>query len=180
MPHSILTLLRHAKSSWNVQQQPDHERPLNKRGIRDAPEMAERLMARDSIPTLILCSSAQRTRETAIYVLSTFGDLSPQIQYLDALYLASADTLLAELEKVPDNISHVMVIAHNPGIEDLSAKLQGIPSDTMPTAAVRQFSCPSISGLMTQLANQGAQVDSEQAIKLIHEDYPKSIIYDKS
>lgn len=179
MTHSTLTLLRHAKSSWGDRQQEDHERPLNDRGIRDAPEMAERLLARDSIPSLILCSSAQRTRETAVYALSVLGEPSPEIHYDNTLYMASADTLLAALEKVPDEASHVMLIGHNPGIEQLSAMLQGIAADTMPTASIRQFSCNSISGLRAQLATTDTQKISADGpndanIKLVYSDYPKN------
>jgi len=180
MTNATLTLLRHAKSSWNNQQQADHDRPLNKRGNRDAPDMAHRLVANNSIPSLILCSSARRTRETAAHLLDVFGEPSPEIYYDEALYLASPHSILAALEQVPDNIRHVMVIAHNPGIEDLSAELQGISMDTMPTAAIRQFVCPSISGLRKQLRDintGGLQGDNTNAagIRLIFSDYPKSV-----
>lgn len=179
MSRSILTLLRHAKSSWNNHQQSDHDRPLNERGNRDAPDMARRLVDRDSIPALILCSTAQRTRDTAKHLLSVFGEPSPAITFDDALYLGSPDKLLEALENVPDNIQHVMIIAHNPGIEDLSAILQSCASDTMPTAAIRQFSCPSFSGLKKQLALsviRPLQADKTNSIDLIYSDHPKSAI----
>lgn len=179
MTRATLTLLRHAKSSWKNQHQSDHERPLNNRGNRDAPDMAARLVQRDSIPSLILCSSAQRTRDTAAHLLEVFGEPSPDIHYVDALYLASPGTMLELLEQVADNIDHVMVIAHNPGIEDLSAELQGGLPDIMPTAAIRQFSCHSINGLRQQLRASGKQdheasKDNAQAIELVYTDYPKS------
>lgn len=172
---ATLTLLRHAKSSWNDQKLSDHDRPLNNRGHGDAPDMAKRLVERDSIPALILCSSAQRTRDTAAHLLSVFGDPAPDIHYDKSLYLASPDTILAALDQVPDDIKHVMVLAHNPGIEELSAELQGIMTDTMPTAAIRQFTCSSISALRQQLADTTeSETDGKTDIKLIYSDYPKN------
>lgn len=175
MTRATLTLLRHAKSSWS-QQQSDHDRPLNSRGNRDAPDMGKRLVERNSLPALILCSSAQRTRETAAHLLGIFGGETPQIQYDNALYLASPETILTALEHVPESIHHVMVIAHNPGIEDLSAELQGVQEDIMPTAAIRQFLCASISGLRQQMQATRKQnvADNASTIELIYSDYPKS------
>lgn len=170
-----VTLLRHAKSSWADADQSDHDRPLNRRGNADAPEMARRLVARDTIPTVILCSSATRTRQTTAHLLSIFGEPAPRVQYLNSLYLASANTLLDELETVADS-EHIMIVAHNPGIEQLSAQLQGEEDDTMPTAAVRQFSCPSITSLREQLRTPASDIvaESGNCIDMIYSDYPKN------
>lgn len=183
MNRTTLTLMRHAKSSWKNQHQSDHQRPLNKRGNRDAPEMASRLVARNQMPELILSSTAQRTRETTAHLLSVFGEPAPQVQFNEKLYLASPTTLLAVLHDLPDDIGHAMIVAHNPGMEDLSSLLSGSYSDTMPTAAIRQFSCAcSLASLAAFLTTTNDSVQSSAAgkmfssadVQLIHSDFPGS------
>ncbi len=172
-----LTLMRHAKSSWKQNHQDDHDRDLNERGHRDAPDMAKRLLDRDSIPQLILSSSAKRTRQTTEHVLSVFGPTSVEVSFDKSLYLASPGVLLNAVLAVPNNIQHIMLIAHNPGIEDLSAHLSAQHGDVMPTAAVRQFTCQTMDEL--QLAadslrrSNGLQKNSN-SIALSFSDYPKS------
>ena len=160
--------MRHAKSSWQNPGQSDHDRPLNNRGHRDAPVMAARLKQRGDIPTLILSSSARRTQETTTHLLDVFGVPSPEVRFEKELYLASPHSILDLLAEVPDKHTHVMVIAHNPGMEELSALLSGSSDDTMPTAAIRQFSCPSFSSLSNSSRNEGT------AVQLTYSDYPKN------
>ena len=183
MKGTTLTLMRHAKSSWNNQHQQDHDRPLNERGNRDAPDMANRLVRRNQIPDLILCSTARRTCETTAHLLCVFGQPAPQVVYNDSLYLASPDTLLSTLSDVPENVLHAMIVAHNPGMEDLSARLTGSHADTMPTAAIRQFSCAcSLASLAELFATGGKSTLSQSLddallaadIQLSYSDYPKS------
>lgn len=176
MTGQTLTLLRHAKSSWNNPSQQDHERPLNTRGNNDARDMALRLKNQGSVPDLILCSSATRTRETTAHLLAIFAEPSPQVQYENDLYLASPQTLLASLAQVADTYQHIMIVAHNPGIEDLSAFLSGVADDVMPTAAVRQFSCPSVASLHQALDSSGRGRSNPMLanVELVHSDYPKS------
>lgn len=172
----IITLMRHAKSSWADADQSDHDRPLNRRGNADAPEMAKRLLKRDSIPSLILCSSAVRTRQTTAHLLDIFGEPVPEVHYLKSMYLASAGTMLDALEATPENTRHILLMAHNPGMEELSAQLQGVADDTMPTAAVRQFSYSSVSDLRRQLRTPVSEFTTaaDNAIQLIYTDYPKN------
>lgn len=147
MPLQTLTLMRHAKSDWKNAQLTDHDRTLNARGHRDAPDMATRLMNLDSVPELILCSTALRARETATHVLDVFEKRNVCIAYHQDLYLAPPSTMLQLLEREACEAKHVMLIAHNPGLEDLSAILSGLESDLMKTAAIRQFTCPCIADL---------------------------------
>ena len=114
--------------------------------------MAQRLVSRNSIPDIIYCSAAVRTRQTTDHLLATFGDTAPEVHYLQSLYLGSPAALLDALTDVPQQLSHVMLVAHNPGIEDLSAQLQGESHDTMATCAIRQFSCASYTDLKDWLA----------------------------
>ena len=183
MKRTTLTLMRHAKSSWKNQDQTDHDRPLNGRGNRDAPDMAQRLVTRNQIPDLILCSTAQRTRETTAHLLSVFGEPAPQVLFNKSLYLASPNTLLAALHDVPDNILHAMIVAHNPGMEDLSSLLSSSYADTMPTTAIRQFSCacslaelPKIFAAGGDSARSATHSTALSAadIQLTYSDYPKN------
>ena len=172
-----LTLMRHAKSSWKQNQQNDHDRELNERGNHDAPEMAKRLFDRDSIPQLILSSSAQRTRQTTEHVLSVFGSRAVDVSFDQSLYLASPGVLLNAVLAVPANIQHIMVIAHNPGIEDLSAHLSAQHGDQMPTAAIRQFTCQTMDELQLaadSLRRSNGMQSKSNPITLSFSDYPKS------
>lgn len=135
----LLTLLRHAKSSWKDEDLSDHDRPLNRRGRADAPRMARRLLERSVEPDIILCSTALRARET----LSLFTDICAlaehQIEYVDGLYLASASKLASVIAGAPGQCSHLMVVAHNPGLEDLLMQVTSRDDLTMPTCAMAQI-----------------------------------------
>ena len=117
-----LHLLRHAKSSWDDEALADHERPLAPRGRRDAKAIAEHLKRTlASGPELVLCSSAVRTRQTLELVAPGLGE--PRIEYDEAIYGASAGGLMARLRAVPDGVESVLVIGHNPGLQDLALEL---------------------------------------------------------
>lgn len=117
-----LTLLRHAKSSWDIPARADFDRPLNARGARAAPLMG-RFMAKNGIaPDVVLCSSAVRTRQTLDFILP--GMRRPkETRILDALYEADAAALLPFVRAMPDPLSQALLIGHNPGLEDLAANL---------------------------------------------------------
>lgn len=116
-----LYLLRHAKSSWDDPALADHERPLASRGRRDGKRVAEHLRRQEIAPELVLCSSAARTRETLELVRPALGGATVVVE--DELYGASSDRLLERIRLVPDEVSSVMVIAHNPGLQDLALVL---------------------------------------------------------
>jgi phosphohistidine phosphatase len=118
---STLSLLRHAKSAWDDETLTDHERPLAPRGIRDAKRMAEHLRSTGAQPELVLCSSAVRTRQTLDLVTPALGDAAVLIE--DELYGASAESLLERIRGVPESVRSVLVIGHNPGLEDLALGL---------------------------------------------------------
>ncbi len=132
-----LMLLRHAKSSWSDDTLPDHERPLNKRGKRTAPMVGRRLRSHDLVPELIVSSTAKRARATAEAVAEAAGVSSP-LEFRDELYLASAGELLLQAQSFPDPISTAMLVAHNPGMEDLVRILSG-RVEAFPTAALGVF-----------------------------------------
>lgn len=120
-----LLLLRHAKSGWDDPQLGDHERPLAKRGARDAARIGDYLAKHDLVPDLVLCSDAVRTRATLTIVLSRVEGAAPRIVYDRRLYLAEPDAIVAALAEVDAATDRVMVIGHNPGMHALALGLTG-------------------------------------------------------
>ena len=119
-----LFVFRHAKSSWQDDSLDDFQRPLNPRGRKAAPAMGAFMQREGISPDLILCSAANRTRETLAHILSSLdGDIA--IHGEEALYLASADSLLSRLKTVEPEKNRVMLIGHNPGLQDLVLLLAG-------------------------------------------------------
>jgi len=113
-----LYVLRHAKSSWDDPLLEDHDRPLATRGHRATKLLAEHIRVASIEPGLILCSSSCRTRETLHGVLPGREALIE-----DELYGASCPELIARLQRVPGELSSVMVIGHNPAMQMLVLKL---------------------------------------------------------
>jgi phosphohistidine phosphatase len=119
-----LYLLRHGKSSWKDETLPDRDRPLAGRGRKAANRMAEYVQAEGIAPALVLCSPARRTRETLDRLLPGLGrDVEVEID--EALYGAGADDLLERLRGVPSAVPSVMLVGHNPGLEELALSLAG-------------------------------------------------------
>ncbi len=145
---SQLLLMRHAKSDRKSQVGSDIERPLNKRGQRDAPRMGQWLKALGLVPDVILSSPAVRARQTADAVAKALGFDTAQIGYSDALYLADRQTLLSQLAGMSGTGSRVLLVAHNPGMDDLVNWLASEPpplaenGKLMTTAAVALFELP--------------------------------------
>jgi len=119
-----LSLLRHAKSSWNNPAVPDHDRPLATRGVVDAPLMGRAMTERGIDPDLVLCSSARRTRDTLALVLPELK-VEPKVVYEDVLYHASAAEMLEMMRAVPPGASRLMLVGHNPEIHALALDLVG-------------------------------------------------------
>ncbi|MPZ89326.1 MAG: histidine phosphatase family protein [Nitriliruptorales bacterium] len=115
-------LLRHAKSSWEHRGLPDHERPLAPRGRKAAPLVGTYLREQGMAPTLVLCSSAVRAQQTLDLV-----NLAHRAHILveAELYLASARALLQRLRELPAAVPEVMLVGHNPGMQQLAVLLAG-------------------------------------------------------
>jgi len=149
-----LYLLRHAKSSWDDPAIADHDRLLNARGRKAASALGPWLAERGYAPTLVLCSSARRTRET-LARLSERLDGEPQVSVERGLYLTSPERLLERLRELDDTHTHVLVIGHNPAMGELALALASPESDRdemkrkFPTAAlaVLELDAPSWSDL---------------------------------
>jgi phosphohistidine phosphatase len=142
-----LYLLRHAKSSWKDTSLPDHDRPLAGRGRRAAKAIARHLREQDLEPQLVLCSTARRARETLERIQPALGAATVELEH--DLYAASADALLERLRRVPDGVASVMLIGHNPGLQDLALDLARSPrtvgelATKFPTAALATLEVPA-------------------------------------
>jgi phosphohistidine phosphatase len=132
-----ILLLRHAKSSWKDPALPDVARPLNRRGQAAALVMG-RLVKRKSLwPDLILCSTAERTRQTCAGVLQS-ADRSIPTRFLDDLYHCPAEGISRVLQQLPDDIQRVMIIGHNPELAEFLAFVAGF-IDKFPTGGLAEL-----------------------------------------
>ena len=131
-----LTILRHAKSSWDSPSLADSERPLNRRGERDAPVMAERIQAAGIRPSLILSSPAVRAWTTAKVVARGLHYPLEFLQREKDLYLASAERILDIVARQDEGFNNLMVVGHNPGLTDLVNYFQPGLTGNLPTCGV--------------------------------------------
>jgi len=115
-----LILVRHAKSDWGESALGDHERPLNQRGQRNAPEMGERLAERKVCPDRIYTSSAVRARTTAKIIAEALDYPIGDIEEVDGLYHAGVNTWLDFISSLEDSLSCVMCFGHNPVLTELA------------------------------------------------------------
>lgn len=135
-----LLILRHAKSSWNHPELSDYDRPLNGRGKRDAPRMGKHLHQEGLIPDRILASSAKRARKTANKVAKTCG-YTGKVKKLDAFYDTVPGVYFETLQALPNKYQRVMVVGHNPTMEQLVSHLTS-QIERMPTAALAHIEIP--------------------------------------
>jgi len=131
-----LTLLRHAKSSWDNPLLDDFDRPLNKRGERDAPDMGDRLKARGARPSLIISSDAARAVTTARIIARRIGYPIGFIQPVNELYLASPRTIIDVVIRESERYHDVIVVGHNPGLTELLNQMSDARVDNIPTCGV--------------------------------------------
>jgi len=170
-----LLLLRHAKSLWDDPKLSDHARPLNGRGRASARAMRQAMRDLGLAPDLVLVSSARRTLQT-LEALAPWDDV-PLVEPMDALYLASARSMLDVLHDVTETVRSVLVIGHNPGLHELAMILVGAQAFTQtaltgkdsdgsvpilerlaegyPTCALAEF---SIAGPWGQLGEGGGRI----------------------
>jgi phosphohistidine phosphatase len=131
-----LTLMRHAKSSWRMPGLPDVERPLNKRGKRDAPEMGRRLAQRGCDPQRLVSSPARRALATAKAVAKALGRSRTEIEIDDRIYGAGPAELVDVIRGLDDGLDHVMLFGHNPTVTEVVYRLTGTRLDNVPTSGV--------------------------------------------
>ncbi|MBX9588701.1 MAG: histidine phosphatase family protein [Hyphomonadaceae bacterium] len=133
-----LSLLRHAKSSWDNPNLHDFDRPLSERGLNAAPRMGAFMAEHNIAPDLILCSPSVRTRQTLDLVLPHLS-AEPKVLYEDAVYLGAPSTLMKRLHRIEASVQHVMLVAHDPGLHHLAMNLAGSGSPDLLQALGHKF-----------------------------------------
>lgn len=124
-----LILLRHAKSSWEDRDLADFDRPLAPRGRKAASKVGRALAERGWTPDRVLLSPAARTRQTWDSIAAEMGDVRPDIRLDETLYAAPPGALLAALRKTSEDVADLLLIGHNPGLEELARDLSGDGSE---------------------------------------------------
>lgn len=157
-----LLLVRHGKSDWGNTDLKDFDRPLNKRGKENAPEMAERLKERGFTFDLMVSSPAKRAKSTAKFFAKAYQ--VDNIQYEDSIYEANINTLLKVVNNLNDAADTVIMFGHNPGFTDLANELSDADIYNIPTAGMVLMSFPFDSWKMV----------SRGTGELVFFDYPKN------
>lgn len=128
--------VRHAKSNWDHPGLKDFDRPLDERGIRDAPMMAREMKKLGLRPNLIITSGAKRARSTAEYFKNEFGLSDNQFIIRNELYEATAEKVYEVLKSAPDEAGFVYMFGHNPTFTWVANNLSGVSIDNVPTCGV--------------------------------------------
>ena len=159
-----LLIMRHAKSDWDNSKLSDHARPLNKRGKLDAPHMGKLLKEHDLVPDLIITSTAERALTTAELV-ALACDYDGELVTTSSFYHADPLTYLELLQGVDDTYKRVMIVGHNPGMEELVADLTG-EMEHFTTANIAHVELPVTSW---------SQLNEDATGKLLHLWRPKDV-----
>lgn len=131
-----LLLIRHAKSDWEDRNMADFDRPLNPRGLGNAPEMGMRLLKRGLKPELFVSSPAKRALTTAISIAEVFRIKKKSIQQEKNIYEASASSLLKIVNGFDNNYDFIAMVGHNPGFTDLAVNLCDCDIYNIPTCGM--------------------------------------------
>lgn len=131
-----LILIRHAKSSWDNPDWSDFDRPLNKRGLRDAPFMANLLSKKGISPDLIISSTAKRASETAQFFCEAFNYNFDNLQKDLGIYERGSKYIINLLSKLDNKINTVFIIGHNPDITSMATYFSGEFFDNVPTCGI--------------------------------------------
>ena len=159
-------LVRHAKSDWSNSSLSDYDRPLNHRGLKDAPFMANLLKNRVESIDMIISSPANRAITTAKYFAKEFGEKTKKILSNEELYLPDYHTIVSVLKNLDDKIKHVMIVTHNPAITEAANYLTGRGIDNIPTCG--------IAGLIFE-SDHWSKIDKKKC-ELDFFDFPKKYI----
>lgn len=159
-----LYLIRHAKSSWKDSDLSDFDRPLNKRGRKDAPKMGRRLKARGEMPDLLLSSSARRAVSTAAAISEEIGHPKNYVQYREDLYHASAQGLLDIIKQTKNSVDKLFLIGHNPGLNDFANMLSSQKIENIVTCGIYVLECP---------ISKWKALNLDEQASVLYYDYPK-------
>ena len=157
-----LFLIRHAKSDWSNLLLDDFDRPLNKRGLKDAPFMAKLLKEKAIKADLIICSPSLRTKLTSDFFIKEL-DLKNEIIFEKAIYEAPYENLLEVLQKIDDKYKTIILVGHNPGLCDLANFLCEDYFENIPTCAIVEIDFDT---------NSWENIKKENS-KVISFEYPK-------
>jgi phosphohistidine phosphatase len=115
-----LYIMRHAKSDWSGPGTSDFDRPINKRGRKNAKRIGQWMTEHKRTPQRVISSPANRAKQTIELVIEQISEIKPEnIRYEKALYLADPDTLLEQIQLYKNDVNSLMLVAHNPGLEQL-------------------------------------------------------------
>ena len=128
--------VRHAKSNWDHPGLRDFDRPLDERGLKDAPMMARKMKELDLVPDLIVTSGAKRARKTAEFFKKEFSLPDSHFMVTDDLYEASAEEVYTVLRSLPDSARFVYVFGHNPTFTWVANSIAGVHIDNVPTCGI--------------------------------------------
>jgi len=158
-----ITIFRHAKSSWDQPNLKDHDRPLNKRGERDAPIMGERMKNAGIRPSLILSSTAVRAWKTAKIIADQIAYPREFLQREPGLYHAGLNKLYDVIAAQDEGFNSITIVGHNPGLTDLANDLIPNVTGNLPTA-----------GFISVLVDSDDwDLRVQNSARLIEYDYPK-------
>lgn len=168
-----LSLLRHAKSSWDDPTQDDFDRPLAPRGKEAAPRVGAEMRRRGLVPDLVVSSPSARTRATLALVKPELDRAKVPVRFEDGLYLASPAGLLDIIHRLPDTARHVLILGHNPGLQNLAVKLTGRGDEKTRRAVAAKFPTAALAVLAFDV-ERWADVASGKG-NLIHFLTPKRL-----
>lgn len=131
-----LLICRHAKSSWKNPNLVDFDRPLNKRGKKNAPQMGKMLVKHKVIPDLIVSSPAKRAKKTALILAKKLHYPKKEIKYLKATYDAPSKDLITCIHSFDDRYSKIIMVGHNTGYTTLANTLGGLHIPNVPTCGI--------------------------------------------
>jgi phosphohistidine phosphatase len=160
-----LTILRHAKSSWSDKGLADHDRPLNRRGEKDAPVMAARINDAGIRPSLIMSSPAIRAWHTARIVAKAISYPLEFLHRENELYLANLDRLLDLFARQDNAFNSVMVVGHNPGLTEFANYLLPEVTDNIPTCGL----------VALNIDTDNWDLRQRKPAELVLYDYPKNV-----
>ena len=162
-----LILLRHAKSAWDTDAATDHERPLNKRGRRDAPRVAAKLAELGWLPERVYSSDSSRTKETWDRMKDTLSPKgsSPEVTFSSELYQAGLEAIRTLIGKGDRKVETILVIGHNPGWEDAVEALTG--------KSVRLTTCNAV--LLSTKSDSWSEALGSASWKIEHVLRPKEL-----
>lgn len=161
-----LFVVRHAKSSWDFPDLDDHDRPLNQRGMKDAPKMGTRIAKKIVKIDLMITSTAKRAADTATIIADHLSFSKSHIIEEPLFYHASFRELLVNLQTIESNVMTLMIFGHNPGLTDFVNHLTGSDIYNIPTCGIAEITFDVTSW---QQVRKGMG-------RLISLDYPKKAI----